>query len=301
MHLPSIQALRALDGLARLGSMLRASQEMNLTPSAISHQLRSLEADLGQQLVERDGKGVVLTAFGRRYAEQVGKALSLIQQAGAGSEQQELSGGLSISCVPGFAIFWLCNYLEEFRSLYPKINLTISTPHRLDDVHNRGADLFIAFGTGNWPGMKAELLAEIEFAPYCCPRMAQERGGQIRLDDVDDMPLLHMGNYDDWTRWFAACGLVGNAQRGIVFSNMYLVLSATVSGLGIAIGDNLTCRAALRQGQLIRPFEQSIRSIASYYLVSEPDAMERPICKVFRDWLTAKLAELRPEMEGAPA
>lgn len=281
--------------------MLRASREMNLTPSAISHQLRQLETELGARLIERDGKGVVLTAFGKRYVAQISKALSLIQQAGSLSDQQELSGRLSISCVPGFAIFWLFDHLEEFRRLYPKIDLNISTPQRMDDVHDRNTDLFIAFGTGNWPGMMTELLAEIEFAPYCCPRMLEAYGGRISVDDIDGLPLLHMGNYDDWTRWLAAGGRALNAQRGIVFSNMYLVLSAAVAGLGVAIGDNLTCRAAVRQGQLLTPFDHAIRSIESYYLVCETDALERPICRVFRDWIIARLERLRLDISNVEA
>ena len=299
MRLPSLRALEALDGLARHGSMLRAAQEMSLTPSAISHQLRGLEQELGAPLVQRNGKGVALTQFGRQYAEEVRRALNILQRAGQLSSGDEPSGYLTISCVPGFALFWLCSNLGEFRDLYPAIDLTITTPSRLEDVSDRDIDVFIAFGTGNWPNRKAELLADIEFAPYCSPKFLQARGRGIEHEDLKDLPLLHMGNYEDWTRWLAATGYSFDVSRGIVFSNMYLVLTAAISGLGVAIGDNLTCRAAVRDGSLIRPFAESVRSVNSYYLVSDVDSDRQAPCRVFREWLTGRLDSLRSELQDA--
>ncbi len=289
MHHPSMQALRALDGLAKHGSMLEASRELNLTPSAISHQLRSLETALGQKLFHRQGKGVTLTAFGKRYAQEVEKALSIVSWANLLTEDNVPAGRLRLSCVPGFAIFWLCNHLAEFQQLYPQISLEISSPHRLADVWDRDIELFIAFGKGNWPGMQCELLSDIEFTPYCCPSFLEDRGGLLTLENLREIPLLHMGGYDDWSRWIAASGEIIDPRHGIVFSNMYLVLSAAVRGLGVAIGDNLTCKTALEQGQLVKPFGLSIRSLESYFLVYEPGIMERSTCRAFAEWLRSKL------------
>jgi LysR family glycine cleavage system transcriptional activator len=156
-------------------------------------------------------------------------------------------------------------------------------------VSDREVDVFVAFGTGNWPGMASMLLAEIEFAPYCSPRLVSEVGGRLEIEHLERLTLLHMGSYDDWTRWFAACGRVMDSQRGIIFPNMYLVLSAAIASLGVAIGDNLTCMVALAQGQLTKPFPLSIRSFESYYIVAEPTRLERPIARLFADWLRAKL------------
>jgi LysR family glycine cleavage system transcriptional activator len=283
-----MNALRALDGLARHGSMIKASRELNLTPSAISHQIRFLEEEVGRKLLVRDGKGVALTAFGQRYAEEIQKALAIIGHAGRFAGDEEPAGTLRISCAPGFAIFWLCNNLAEFRALYPKIELQISSPHRLDDVWDPQVELFIAYGRGNFPGMASELLTRIEFAPYCSPALT---GGRERLEvgDLADLPLLHMGSHEDWSRWLSAEGSAIDPRRGIVFSNMFLVLSAAVAGLGVAMGDGLTCRAAVEQGQLVKPFASSIPSLEAYYLVAQPSMLERPTCRAFAEWLKGKL------------
>src|SRR5690606_33172505 len=152
-----------------------------------------------------------------------------------------------LSCVSGFAVFWLCDQLNEFQKLYPEIELEISSPRRLDDVWDPTNDLFIAFGRGNWPGMYARLLTEIEFAPYCSPQFLRQQGEALTVSQLADLPLLHMGNYDDWSRWFSAAGSTIDSRRGIIFSNLHVVLSAAIAGLGVAIGDNLTCKAALGQ------------------------------------------------------
>lgn len=299
MRHPSMHALRALDGLAKHGSMLEASRELNLTPSAVSHQLRFLEDALGQKLFHRQGKGVTLTEFGKRYAREIEKALTIVSRAGLLAEDNEPAGRLRLSCVPGFAI-WLCNHLAEFQQLYPHIELEISSPHRLADVWDRDIELFIAFGKGNWPGMQCELLSDIRFAPYCRPSFLDDRDGSLAIEDLREIPLLHMGGYDDWSRWIAASGRIVDPRHGIVFSNMYLVLSAAVRGLGVAIGDDLTCKTALELGQLVKPFDLSIRSLESYFLVYEPDVMERSTCKAFAEWLRGKLEGVLTR-QAAPA
>lgn len=298
MRMPSISALKALDGLARHGSMLRAARELNVTPSAISHQLRTLEQELGSSVIERSGKGVNLTPFGKQYADEIRRALTIIRNAGESAASKVPSGRLTVSCVPGFALFWLSSNLKSFSNQFPEIELTIKTPPRLSAVSDLSADLFIAFGTGNWPNMKSELLAEIEFSPYCSPQFLHAHGGKISPKDCQHLPLLHMGNHEDWTRWLAAAGHSFNCARGIVFSDMYLVLSAATSGLGIAIGDNLTCRAAVRDGKLVKPFAKSIRSINSYFLVSDPQVAERDPARVFRFWLQRQLEDLRSELQS---
>jgi LysR family glycine cleavage system transcriptional activator len=288
MRIPSMNALRALDGLARHGSMIKASQELNLTPSAISHQIRFLEGEVGQKLLVRDGKGVALTMFGRRYANEIQKALAIIGHAGTFAGDEEPIGTLRISCVPGFAIFWLCNHLAEFRALYPKIELEISSPHRLDDVWDPQVEIFIAYGRGNFPGMTSEVLTRIEFTPYCSPALLEGREA-LSVEDVARLPLLHMGSHEDWSRWLSAEGSAIDPRRGIVFSNMFLVLSAAVAGLGLAMGDDLTCRAAVEQGQLVKPFISSVPSLEAYHLVAEPSMLERPTCMAFANWLRSKL------------
>ncbi|GGD35913.1 LysR substrate-binding domain-containing protein [Aureimonas glaciei] len=300
MRIPSTQALRSLESFARHGSVWRAAEELNLTRSAVSHQLRLLERDLGFDLLRRLGKGVALTPQGRRYAGDVRKALTLIGDAAIQYGDRGIRGALNVSCTPGLASLWLCTHLGEFLALYPDVALKIATPRRLDDVTHPDMDLFIAFGDGVWPGHSVELLAQVEFTPLCSPGLLNRIGGIAVPEDIFRATLLHLGDHGDWTQWFAAAGYPSpESETGVVFSDMNLVLAAAAAGQGIAMGDELTCRAALDAGQLVRPFDLALRSARAYYLVVEHHRTGNPALLAFCDWLRTRLTQSAPGMRPA--
>jgi len=299
MRVPSTQALRALDAFARHGSVWRAAEELRLTRSAVSHQLRYLEQDLGFDLLKRAGKGVLLTPQGQRYAADVRRALTLLGDAAVQYGDKGIRGTLTVSCTPGFASLWLCNYVGEFKQLYPDVTLRIVTPPRLDDVGNPEVDAFISYGNGAWPKCQVELLSEVEFTPLCSPVLLNRVGGLNEPVDVFRTLLLHLDDEDDWTRWLGAAGVApSNLRQSVIFSDMNLVLAAASAGQGIAMGDELTCRQALDTGRLVRPFDLAIRSDQAYYLVIGPHRVANPASLAFSDWLKSKLMQtavmLRP-------
>ncbi len=302
MRVPSTQALRALDAFARHGSVWRAAEELCLTRSAVSHQLRFLEEELGFDLLKRAGKGVTLTPQGQRYATDVRKALLLIGDAATQYGEKGVRGSLTISCTPGFASLWLCTHVAEFNRLYPDVLLRIVTPARLDDVSNPEADAFIAYGEGVWPRCVVDLLSEVEFTPLCSPILLNQLGGLNAPEDVRRAMLLHLDDEDDWKRWFEAAGLAEDGvERGVVFSDMNLVLAAASAGQGIAMGDELTCRQALETGRLVRPFDLSIRSSCAYYLVTAQHRVANPAMLAFSDWLKSRLVQTAKVLRPAQA
>lgn len=299
MRVPSTQALRALDAFARFGSIWRAAEELHLTRSAVSHQLRFLEQDLGFDILKRAGKGVSLTPQGQRYAVDVRKALTLLGDAAVQYGDKGIRGSLTISCTPGFASLWLCTHVLEFTQLYPDVALRVVTPARLDDVSNPEVDAFVAFGNGNWPKCAVELLSEVEFTPLCSPVLLNRIGGLSGPLDVFRAVLLHLVDDDDWARWFGATGSVPpNLGQGVVFSDMNLVLAAASAGQGIAMGDELTCQQALETGRLVRPFDLAIRSSRAYYFVMQNQRVANAAALAFSDWLKSRLIQtaivLRP-------
>ncbi|MEP9386303.1 LysR substrate-binding domain-containing protein [Mesorhizobium sp. KR9-304] len=295
MRVPSTQALRALDSFARHGSVWRAADELNLTRSAVSHQLRLLERELGFVLLQRVGKGVALTPQGRRYALDVRKALTVIGEAGQRHDSSVIGGSLHVSSTPGFASLWLCTHIASFQEMYPDVALNIVTPRRLDDVSNTEADVFISFGIGNWPNHAVDLLCEIEFTPLCSPSLLNRLGGLTKPQDLLRANLLHLVDFEDWSRWFAATGVENpDPECGIVFSDMNLVFSSAIAGQGVAMGDELTSRKALDEGRLVRPFDIAIKSPRSYFLVTERTKADHPITKAFSGWLKSRLAEAAP-------
>jgi LysR family glycine cleavage system transcriptional activator len=292
LRIPSTQALRALDSFARHGSVWRAADELHLTRSAVSHQLRLLERDLGFALLKKVGKGVALTPRGQHYASDVRKALTVLGDAGVRHTGTGVGGSFSVSCTPGFASLFLCIHIGEFQRRYPDVALRVLTPQRLDDVSNTEADAFIAFGVGNWPNRSVELLCDVSFTPLCSPSLLNRVGGFAKPADVLRANLLHLGDSEDWACWLALSKVENpNPEKGIVFSDMNLIFSAAIAGQGIAMGDQLTGSGALSEGRLVRPFDIAIKSSRSYFLVTEHAKETHPVLDPFRNWLRTKLSE----------
>lgn len=292
MRIPSTQALRALDSFARHGSVWRAADELHLTRSAVSHQLRLLERDLGFELLERMGRHVALTPRGRHYASDVRKALALLGDATARHAGKGVGGTFTVSSAPGFASLWLCSHIGDFQQTYPEVALRIVTPRRLDEVSNPEVDLFIAYGDGNWPNRAVEPLCEVEFTPMCSPALVNRMGGLSRPPDLLRATLLHLGDAADWSRWLAMSKVENpDPAAGIVFSDMNLVMSAAIAGQGIAMGDGLTGRKALTEGRLVRPFERAIKSPYAYFLVHEHGRADHPVLGAFAAWIADRLGK----------
>jgi LysR family glycine cleavage system transcriptional activator len=289
-RIPSTQALRALESFARHGTVWQAADELHLTRSAVSHQLRLLERDLGFRLMNRVGTRAELTPQGKAYAEDVRRALSAI--AGSASRQagRGVTGTLTVSCPPGFASSWLCPKVGRFRETCPDVVLSLVTPRRLDDVSNPDVDLFIAFGLGNQPDMEVELLKRVEFTPLCSPALLNRLDGLPDLAGVMQANLLHLTDFEDWINWFRLAGLPEEAARtGQRFSDMNLVYAATHASQGLSMGDEFICHEAMAQGILVRPFDLAIRSPRSYFLVVPPEKAANPAVAAFRSWMADEL------------
>ncbi len=291
-RIPSTQALRALESFARHGTVWQTAEELNLTRSAVSHQLRLLERDLGFRLMNRVGTRVELTPQGTAYALDVRRALSVISGSATRNASRGVTGTLSVSCPPGFAANWLCPRIGDFAAISPDVTLSVVTPRRLDDVNNPDVDIFITFGFGNLPDMEVELLRELEFTPLCSPTLLNRLDGISTPEALLQTTLLHLTDFNDWEAWLNLAGLPANAgQKGIRFSDMYLVYAAAMRSQGVAMGDEFICHQAMEEGLLVRPFDLAIRSPRSYYLVVPPEKAGNPAASAFRDWLLSEIPD----------
>ena len=289
-RIPSTQALRALESFARHGTVWQAADELNLTRSAVSHQLRLLERDLGFRLTNRIGTRVELTPQGQAYAEDIRRALSVIMGSASRQSGRGVTGTLTISCTPGFASTWLCPKIGRFREACPDVDMSLVSPRRLDDVSQPDVDLFITFGFGHQPDMEVEHLKGVEFTPLCSPALLNRLGGLPDPADLIGANLLHLTDYSDWADWFRLAGLPEEAARGgHRFSDMNMVYAATLASQGVAMGDEFICHEALAQGTLVRPFDLAIRSPRSYHLVVPPGKRANPAVAAFRSWMVAEL------------
>ncbi len=301
MRFPSMTALRALDAVARLGSVSIAARELNLTRSAISHQISKLEECVGYALTERIGRGIGLTYQGERYAREVHRLLLNLQEAGQLLDDQKVSGRLCVSCAPGFATYWLCHHIGGFLRQYPQVQLQLISPRTPDDTHNPAVDLFIAYGIGDWPELVVEQIVALRFFPVCSPRLINAQGGLKSPQELSGYPLLHMTDYSDWRVWLTAAGASNvNGGTGILFSDAHCAQSACIAGQGIAIGDNLISGDALAQGLLVRPFDITIDLHRGYYLLADPQKAERPVVQAFSNWVKGQLQNAHHNWPDTP-
>ena len=290
MRLPSTQALKALESFDRHGSIWQAADELNLTRSAVSHQLRLLERELGFQLMEKVGTRAELTRRGKAFARDVRGALRMLTSSAERNATMGMGGTIVVSSPPGFATAWLCPNIGDFHSKYPDIAIKVETPRRLDDTSNPAVDVFVTFGTDNRAGILVELLQQVEFTPLCSPAYLNQFGGFAHPRAVKDARLLHISDHRDWEDWFDLLGLpLDRARTGVVYSDMNMVYVSALAGQGLAMGDRFTCKTAIEAGQLVQPFDQATPSAKAYYLATPEGKLDSPAVTAFRDWVKKSL------------
>jgi LysR family transcriptional regulator, glycine cleavage system transcriptional activator len=296
-----LHALRAFEAAARHLSFAEAANELHLTPSAISHQIRQLEERLGQRLFERRHRGLELTPAGQMYFPLVRSAFEQLEQAtaligGIGDQRRTLT----ISCTPSFAMAWLIARLPGFQAAYPEIEVRLDTSTRIVDFKRDGVDVGIRFGRGIWPGVVAERLFTETLFPVCAPALLAAKGGVTGLADIARFTLIHIMPYvDDWRLWLTAAGVTGiDPERGPRFDSSMPAYKAAEEGLGMAIGRGLVLEEALASGRLVAPFDIRLASRHAYYFACAEGA--EPVRKItlFRRWLLAEVAAVAAAATG---
>lgn len=297
---PPMQALRALDAFARLGTVWEAAEELGITRSALSHRLAMLESMLGFDVAVRSGKGIALTPRGRRYAADVQRSLELLRGA-RDDESRPLEGNLCISSAPGFAAMWLCNHIASFQGEHPDLNLQILANRELDQASDPDVDLFIVFGEGSWPKQHVQHLYDVEFLPMCSPALLNMHPGLEEPADLLRFPLLHLNDWEEWRQWMTAVGMqLPQRTAGIRFSDLMMVQTAAISGQGTMMGDVITCARALSSGQLVTPFPIKVKARGAYYLVRSGQKRPSPAVSAFTRWLRSLFKRVSPDLQVEP-
>ena len=289
-QLPSLNALRAFDAVARLRSVSAAAAELSVTPSAVSRQVSNLEEDIGIALLRRDGRRVRLTEDGRRLESGLADAFSQI--AGAVERLRQTSPGnrLRIRVPAMFASAWLVPRLDRFGSLTPDVDVIV-----IDQAERIGAsaqaDMVIDWGRfENDATMAVEKLTEAEEVFPVCHRDLGRNGS------LAGVPLLHMEaignawNWPDWSGFLAAVGLdVGDADEGPHLA-AGLVLDAARQGKGVTLVNTTIAHDDLTAGRLVRPIAESMAMEDAYWLLIARTESHRPEVAAFRNWLVDELA-----------
>jgi LysR family glycine cleavage system transcriptional activator len=288
-RLPPMQALRAFEAAARMRSLTRAAESLHLTHGAISHQIKSLEADFGVRLVERAGRGIRLTDEGERFATRVRAVLSDLGDAVREVTERANPRQLRVSVIPSFAARWLLPRIGRFFAKHPEIDVDVIANNALADFKRDDVDVAIRHGLGDWPGVVSEHVLDDTTFPVCSPRLANGRL-PARPADLSRYTLLRSEG-ESWKSWFEAAGLDWpEPTRGPMFSDSSHTMQAAIDGQGIALARSSLLGNDIRNGVLVRLFDIVVSLPRKYFLVYPPRLADSPKLAPFREWLFAEVA-----------
>lgn len=283
-----LNGLRAVETVARLGSLAAAAAELNVSVSAVSQQVKRTESQLGQALFERTPGGLVPTEFGAVFSARLSDGFRELAQAVALADEASQCT-LVVSVAPAFASKWLLPRLSRHFSRHPNVLLRIDASGRLADLDHSDIDIAIRMGDGTWPGVKAELLLAQEIFPVCAPSIAS------KLHAIEDLAqtcaITDERTLISWDSWFAAAGVEPvTFQKGARFTDPMLCLESAIAGHGVMLAWQLLTADALADGRLIAPFGVRAESGLGYWMVTSATKSESRKVRDFKIWIREEIA-----------
>ena len=292
-RIPSFKALRALDAVVRHQSISKAADELNVSPAAISQQLKTLEKDFDRKLVERKDGRFVVSKFVEAGLPDIREGFERVILGVKKMRDHHASRPLTITVEPSFAATWLLKRLPGFSVAYPDINIRLDPSMEVADLHHNDIDMGIRYGNGEYPEHRVDKIIEEVVSPVCSPDLLT---GDHPLESPDDLrwhTLLHDDfcsedkSIPSWEMWLesAGCDFEPLAHQHLPLSSM--TAEAAALGQGIALMSNVITSEYLSNGRLVKPFDESLSTLAdfSYYLVCLEEIADRPDVTAFRDWL----------------
>lgn len=276
-HWPPLNALRGFEAAARLGSFHKAAEELHLTQSAISQQIRSLETFLEQPLFHRRGRSVSLTDAGH---DLLSTTQSLLQQLAVGIrrlEQYRKPNQLVVNTTPAFARHWLLPRLGDFHRRHPEVDLWLFTSFEPPEMASQTIDMAVRDDLSAQAECSYKVLHGDALFPACHPDV-------LKLP-VEQRTTLHGEREMDWSHWVVEGGVsVGQQSHGLNFSDPGLLLDAACSGLGVALVSDLLARQAVSEGKLVALVEQRVRG-PNWACLIHRDSEQSPLTRSFAEWL----------------
>jgi LysR family glycine cleavage system transcriptional activator len=285
-QLPPLTTLRSFEASARLLSFSKAADELHVTHGAVSRAVRHLEDHVGVKLFKRSVRAVNLTPTGAAYAASVRDVLRRLSTATAAIMDQQSMGVLNISTLDSFAAKWLIPRLFRFRQAHGDIEIRLATSEKLADFVNDGIDIAIRYGSGRYPGVKAELLMREEVFPVCSPLLLKGSHPLKSAADLKHHTLIHDDFEIDWAMWLKTAGVDGvDPYRGPRFESSDHAVQAAIQGEGVVLGRSALVADDLKAGRLVKPFSVSLPADLAYYVAYPTQTSQRPKVRAFRDWL----------------
>lgn len=294
---PPLNALRAFEAVARLGSFRAAAEELFVTQSAVSHQIRNVEAWLGKPLFEREGNRTRLFPHGADLARSLAGSLAEIEAAC--NRARGTSQALVIAAIPSVAMCWLIPRLSRFRDAHPEIEIRVVYAMHGREINFHDVHLAFVFAkqAPSGPTIEAQFHLAGQSVPVCSPSRLAELGRKPEsAADFLTLGLLHDGTRTGWTNWLSAISSSAQdraqdvALNGTTFEDFNLLRAAALSGQGVALCPKAMIQPDLDSGGLVQVSERVQNDGNNYYLLSStatPPPVKRH-AQVFRDWAMAE-------------
>ncbi len=280
--LPSLGALRAFAALIETGSFAAAGAALNVSHAAVSQRVRSLEAELGVALLDREGRRAVPTPEGASLAAALEVAFGTIRRAVDELTGADAARPLQVTATPAFAMRWLMPRLSEFRLEHPEVELMVNPTTQIIAPEPGGIDVAIRYGQGPWPGLESELLMPTTYVMVGAPSLL----GARRISeprDLLDLPWLQELGTSEMSAWFRDRGVVTPKKENVTHLPGHLVLEGLRNGDGVSVTARALVEGELENGRLVVLFEDVLPGLG-YFIVTRPGVM-RPPLKAFVRWL----------------
>lgn len=303
-RLPSLNWLRAFEAAARHTSFAEAAKELNVTPAAISQQVKQLEQWLETPLFTRQPRSLMLTDAGLGYLPIVRQAFDHLA---AGTEElfgDGRGGPVALRVATSLTYIWLIPRLPRFFAAHPEIALRLTTTVDGLGFGQDDVDLEIRYGGGGWPGYRSQRLFWEMLFPVCRPALLEGPEPLAEPRDLARHTLIHMiGEPENWQIWLNAAGVSGlSVAGGLQFDLHMMAIHAAVRGIGVALGLSPMVDDALADGRLLAPFDLTIPARDAHFVVTPEAAIARGEVQIFKDWLLAEAqSHERPFAPGEPA
>ncbi|MEM7209748.1 MAG: transcriptional regulator GcvA [Pseudomonadota bacterium] len=288
MHrsLPPLNALRAFEASARHLSFTRAADELFVTQTAVSHQIKALEEYLGAPLFKRLPRRLLLTDAGNMLLDVATPSLDAIAEVSEEIRNPTTQRKLTVSVTPAFGTQWLVPRLGRFWRAHPDIELKLDHSVTVSDFTD-GVDIAVrAAPKSDWPGTESELLMKLDLMPVCAPILADGRPAPSSLEQLADYPLLHEESYEDWNQWAINAGVTDlDVRHGPLLGDHAATIAAALNGDGLALVRNAFVQEHLASARLTVPFEVCLRDTFCYFIVYPRGSLANPTVRSFRDFL----------------
>ena len=282
--LPSLNAIRIFESAARHLNFSRAADDLSITQSAVSRQIKVLEQQLGVQLFQRSGPKLKLTRAGDYYQGRVAEAMTVLRRGTAELRRSSASPALTVTLLPTFAAKLLVPQIGDFERENPQVTLRLAASYKLIDLATElDIDVAIRLGRGDWPGVHATRLTASHVFPVCSPGLA--RNLRQPRDILQHRRLLDDKMYDEWARWFTAAGVDDQPGETRRLDDDNMLLQAAIQGQGVTLARAIIAQDDLETGRLVQPFDVSILSAFQYYFACLPERLKESDIQTFQNWL----------------